>query len=90
MKRYTLALLVLALLIQVGAQSWALWANRSLLQEQLAAQAPLLEDVAAVRLQLQSILLETRRLASEGNENAQRLVGELQRQGVRFRDGAGN
>ena len=88
MKRFALPLLVLAFLLQVGAQSWALWSNRSTLQNQLEAQQPLLEDVAAVRLQLQSILLETRRLASSGNANAQRLVSELERQGVRFRDGA--
>lgn len=86
MTKWTASLVVVALLLQAMLQTYALAANRGALAQRLATQVPLLEEVQLVRRQLHGILVETRQLAANGNDNAAALVAEFRRQGIRFKD----
>lgn len=86
MRDLSLLVIVIALLAQQLGTLWGRYDQRSQLQTRLAAQVSLIEDTHAVKDQLRSVLLETRVLASRGNDNAARLISALEQQGVRFRD----
>ena len=79
-----LAILTTAVLVMAGLQSWALWNERARLDHALATQQPTIDQAKKMRAQLDSLSRETARLAEAGNPNAQALLQELARKGVRF------
>ncbi|MCV2360338.1 hypothetical protein LNV08_15285 [Paucibacter sp. TC2R-5] len=75
-------LMGVALVGWLGFQAVQLVAERNQLNAQSAALAPTLEKAAKLREQGDALVNATQALATQGNANAQRMVAELQRQGI--------
>ena len=75
-------LLALSLLAMAGYQTWQLFQQQANLQTVRANQEPAVDESQRIRAQLQSLTTGTADLAAAGNQNAQRIVDELSRQGV--------
>lgn len=75
-------LLALSLLAMAGFQTWQLLQQQGNLQTVRANQETAVEESRRIRAQLQSLTQGTADLAAAGNQNAQRIVDELARQGV--------
>jgi len=78
-----LLLTIAALLLWLAAETWALYGARSELRTVRQQQEEALQQSRQVRGQLQSIMVGTRRLASEGNVNARRILDQLEQRGIR-------
>ena len=78
-------LLGVAFLVLTGFQLVQLKRERNLLAEILANQEQSVKKKKKVREQLEVIAQGTKMLAIAGNENAQKIVAGLQRQGVNIR-----
>jgi hypothetical protein len=77
-----LLLLALSLLAMAGFQAYQLVLQQNNLQALRANQEPAVAESQRIRAQLQSITQGTADLAAAGNENAQRIIDELARQGI--------
>ena len=77
-----LLLLALSLLAMAGFQTYQLLQQRTNLEALRANQESVVLESQRIRSQLQSIAEGTADLAATGNENAQRIVDELARQGI--------
>ena len=77
-----LLLLAWTLVTLAGLQTYGLLSERDQLATALTNQAAPLEEAQRVRAQLQSLATGAADLAEQGNENAQRLIDELAKQGV--------
>ena len=75
-------LLAWTMVTLAGLQTYGLLSERDQLATALANQAAPLEEAQRVRAQLQSLATGAADLAAQGNENAQRLIAELAKQGV--------
>ena len=75
-------LIVIGLLLMTGFQSIQLSREFDLLKQRQEAQATPLEESQSVRDQLQAIATSTKQLAEAGNQNAQRIVEQLERAGI--------
>lgn len=75
-------LLALSLLAMTGFQTWQLVQQQANLETVRANQQPAVEESQRIRTQLRSLTRGTADLAAAGNQNAQRIVDELARQGV--------
>jgi hypothetical protein len=75
--------LVLVLLLSImGTQLYERSGQRGALQELIANQQEPLQEAQRVRAQFEGLVTGTARLARNGNPNAQRVQGELQRMGI--------
>ncbi|MDJ0928017.1 MAG: hypothetical protein QNJ73_10255 [Gammaproteobacteria bacterium] len=77
-----LLLLAWTLVTLAGLQTYGLLSERDQLATALVNQATPMEEAQKIRAQLQSLATGAADLAVQGNENAQRLIDELARQGV--------
>lgn len=77
-----LLLIVSALLIQNGYQTYQIIEDGDRLRARIAAQEPTVKDAQQVRAQLLSIGGQTATLANAGNTNAQLIIERLRAQGV--------
>lgn len=75
-------LLGIALVGWLGFQTVQLVAERNQLSVQALAMAAPMENAAKLRAQGDALVNATQALATQGNANAQRMVAELQRQGI--------
>jgi hypothetical protein len=76
-------LLALSLLAMTGFQSWQLLQQQARLQTLRENQEPAVAETQHIREQLQALTQGTAKLAAAGNQNAQRIIDELARQGVK-------
>ena len=79
-----LLLVVLALLLMTGFQTIQLSREHELLNSRLQFQTGPLEESRKIREQLQAVATSTARLADNGNENAQRIIDQLQKAGIQI------
>jgi len=79
-----LLLIVLALLLMTGFQMSQLTREHELLNTRLEAQTGPLEESQNVRDQLQSVATKTAALANNGNENAAKIVEQLEKAGIKI------
>ena len=77
-----LLLIVSALLIQNGYQTYQIIEDGDRLRARIAAQEPTVKDAQQVRAQLLSIGGQTATLANAGSTNAQLIIERLRAQGV--------
>lgn len=77
-----LLLIVSALLMQNGYQTYQIIEDGDRLRARIAAQEPTVKDAQQVRAQLLSIGGQTATLANAGNTNAQLIIERLRAQGV--------
>ena len=81
-----LLLIVIALLLMTGFQMIQLTREHELLNTRLETQVGPLEESQRVRDQLQSVAVSTATLARNGNENAARIVEQLEKSGIKIND----
>lgn len=77
-------LVVLALLVMTGFQSFQLLRESELLKTRLELQTEPLQESKNVSQQFESVAKSTADLARKGNANAQRIVQELEKAGVKI------
>ena len=78
-------LMLVAILLQNGYQTWQTLGEHDRLRSRIAAQEPTVQDAQKVRSQLLAIAGQTAVLAEAGNANAQKLIERLRAQGVTIR-----
>src|SRR3981081_1540124 len=77
-----LLLLILALLFWAGFQTFQLVNENGMLKDAVKAADPLMQNATKLPNSLDAIASETKKLADEGNPNAQLLVDELKKRGI--------
>ncbi len=83
-----LVLVILALLLMLGYQTFTLWQEREALTIRYAQQEPAVQQSQAMRAQLDSIARKTAVLADQGNANAALLVQTLEQRGITINRGS--
>jgi Tfp pilus assembly protein PilN len=77
-----LALVVLAVLLLVGFQTFQLVRERDLLTQSRASLEPTVQEMTRMRQQLDSLAGRTAKLAEAGNANAKQILEDMRRQGI--------
>jgi hypothetical protein len=75
-------MVVLALFVWAGFQTFQLIRERGALRGLRAGQEPTIQEATKVRTQLDSIARRTAELAAQGNASAKMIVEELRKRGV--------
>ena len=81
-------LLMLALLIWGGFQATQLFKERQNLKQAFEKQEQLVDNGKKMRTQLDAIAAGTKRLADQGNANAQMIVQQLAKNGININPNA--
>jgi hypothetical protein len=81
---FTLALVVISWFAWVAFQSFQLVRERGNLQQARANQEKPFQEAVKAREQIDSINADAARLAMQGNANAQLVITELQKRGIRI------
>ena len=77
-------LIVIALILMTGFQMIQLTREHELLNSRLEAQTGPLAESQKVREQLQSVVTSTQALAQSGNQNAARIIDQLEKAGMKI------